>query len=96
MGCEEGGVVGRWWEGEREGTGQIGVNAESGAKASVVDRAAAGEEEAVGEASGWAHGRMGEASVADDWPADWGAGEKEAKEGGRVVEEKAEEAGGLG
>lgn len=88
--------MGRWWEGERGGTGQIGVNAESGAKVSVVD---CGEEEAVGEASGLVQGRTGEASVADDWPADWGAEEKEAKEGGRVVEEKAEEAeeaGGLG
>lgn len=46
---------------------------------------------AVGEVRGLVDGRMDEASVEDDWQADWAVEEEDTKEGGRVEEECAED-----
>lgn len=78
-------MEGRRGEEEWGDAGQIGVKAEEGGRVSP-EGGGAGEVEPAG----LAVGRMGGTSVADDWPADWGAGR--AKAGGRVAEE-GEEAG---
>lgn len=46
---------------------------------------------AVGEVRGLVDGQMDEASVEDDWQADWAVEEEDTKEGGRVEEQCAED-----
>lgn len=78
-------MEGRRWEGEWGDAGQIGVKAEEGGRVRLAG-GWAGEVESAG----LGEGRMGMTSVADDWPADWGAGR--AKAGGRVAEDGEEAA----
>lgn len=85
-------MEGRRWEREWGDAGQIGVKAEEGGRGRLeggwgVEESFGGRGGEVGSAD-LAEGRMGETSVADDWPADWRAGR--AKAGGRVAEDGEE------
>lgn len=88
-------MEGRWWEGEWGDAGQIGVKAEEEGRVRL-EGGGWGVAESFGgrggeaESAGLAEGRMGETSVADDWPADWRGGR--AKAGGRVAEDGEEAA----